>query len=141
VQAAIVYVPILFFQTKWLGQPGFFAGSVLLALPPRVGWVAFSLVALSAAVIRQQFPTYSPRVLDFVYTIVATAITGLVTYGLTRMASMVIDLERARGELAALAVAQERLRIARDLHDLLGYSLSAITLKSELARRLLPTDV
>ena len=39
-------------------------------------------------------------------------------------------------ELAQLAVTEERLRIARDLHDLLGHTLSLIALKSELARRL-----
>src|SRR5262249_21208679 len=43
-----------------------------------------------------------------------------------------------RTELANMAVAQERLRFARDVHDLLGYSLSAITLKSELTHRLVP---
>ena len=37
---------------------------------------------------------------------------------------------------AAAAVAEERLRIARDLHDLLGHSLTLIALKSELAGRL-----
>jgi two-component system sensor histidine kinase DesK len=36
----------------------------------------------------------------------------------------------------SMAVAEERLRIARDLHDLLGHSLSLIALKSELAGRL-----
>jgi signal transduction histidine kinase len=36
---------------------------------------------------------------------------------------------------------QERLRIARDLHDLLSYSLSAISLKTELTHRLLPGSV
>jgi two-component system sensor histidine kinase DesK len=48
------------------------------------------------------------------------------------------ELRRARAEIARLAVADERLRIARDLHDLLGHSLSLIALKSELAGRLLP---
>ena len=33
---------------------------------------------------------------------------------------------------------RERLRFARDLHDLLGFGLSAITLKSELVHRLIP---
>lgn len=46
------------------------------------------------------------------------------------------DLRVARGELARLAVAEERLRFARDLHDLLGHSLSLIALKSELAGQL-----
>ena len=48
------------------------------------------------------------------------------------------ELLEARAEVARLAVADERVRFARDLHDLLGHSLSVIALKSELAGRLLP---
>jgi two-component system sensor histidine kinase DesK len=48
------------------------------------------------------------------------------------------QLVEARAELAKLAVAAERERFARDLHDLLGHTLSVITLKAELAGRLLP---
>jgi two-component system sensor histidine kinase DesK len=48
------------------------------------------------------------------------------------------QLVQARAELAKLAVAAERERFARDLHDLLGHTLSVITLKAELAGRLLP---
>lgn len=47
------------------------------------------------------------------------------------------ELRAAREEIAHLAVVNERLRIARDLHDLLGHNLSLIALKSELAGRLL----
>jgi two-component system sensor histidine kinase DesK len=50
------------------------------------------------------------------------------------------ELNDARAELARLAVAQERQRFARDLHDLLGHTLSVIALKAELAGRLLPHD-
>ncbi len=50
------------------------------------------------------------------------------------------ELSEAREELARLAVSEERLRIARDLHDLLGHTLSLIALKSELAAKLLPGD-
>ncbi|MEO9173888.1 MAG: sensor histidine kinase, partial [Gaiellales bacterium] len=50
------------------------------------------------------------------------------------------ELHVAREELAVLAVSEERLRIARDLHDLLGHSLSVIALKSELAARLLERE-
>ena len=46
------------------------------------------------------------------------------------------QLNDARKEIARLAVMTERLRIARDLHDLLGHNLSLIALKSELAKRL-----
>ena len=50
------------------------------------------------------------------------------------------ELQEAREELARHAVAEERQRFARDLHDLLGHSLSLIALKSELARRLATVD-
>jgi two-component system sensor histidine kinase DesK len=48
-------------------------------------------------------------------------------------------LSLAREQIARLAVGEERLRFARDLHDLLGHSLSVIALKSELAGRLIKT--
>ena len=48
------------------------------------------------------------------------------------------ELLEARAELARMAVAEERERFARDLHDLLGHTLSVIALKAELAGRLLP---
>jgi two-component system sensor histidine kinase DesK len=50
------------------------------------------------------------------------------------------ELLQARQEVARLAVADERARFARDLHDLLGHSLSVIALKAQLARRRLPDD-
>jgi len=48
-----------------------------------------------------------------------------------------LQLSLAREQIARLAVGEERLRFARDLHDLLGHSLSVIALKSELAGRLI----
>ena len=50
------------------------------------------------------------------------------------------ELVEARAEVARLAVADERERFARDLHDLLGHSLSVIALKAQLARKRLPDD-
>ena len=49
-------------------------------------------------------------------------------------------LLRAQRELADLAIEEERSRIARDLHDILGHSLTVITVKAELAQRLLDVD-
>ena len=77
----------------------------------------------------------------------ATAGTGLGLLGIG--AAMVAmgeimranrELHDARTELARLAVADERERFARDLHDLLGHSLSVISLKAQLARKRLPED-
>jgi two-component system sensor histidine kinase DesK len=53
---------------------------------------------------------------------------------------LAIELRAARQEVARLAVAGERLRFSRDLHDILGHSLSVIALKSQVARRLMPRD-
>jgi two-component system sensor histidine kinase DesK len=50
------------------------------------------------------------------------------------------ELRKMREERARLAVSEERVRIARDLHDLLGHTLTLISLKNELARRLIETD-
>jgi two-component system sensor histidine kinase DesK len=50
------------------------------------------------------------------------------------------QLNAAREQLAHLAVTEERLRFARDLHDLLGQSLSVLVLKSELVAKELPAD-
>ncbi len=47
------------------------------------------------------------------------------------------ELREAQGEIARLAVADERLRFSRDLHDILGHSLTVITVKAELAGRLI----
>ena len=61
-------------------------------------------------------------------------------YSASRRLDLVNQLRETRAELARMAVAAERLRIARDLHDLLGHSLSLITLKAELAGRLFDAD-
>jgi two-component system sensor histidine kinase DesK len=65
---------------------------------------------------------------------------GLDMLGFTRLAQALLELHSARAELARLAVVEERLRLARDLHDLLGQKLSTITLKSALAARLAESE-
>jgi two-component system, NarL family, sensor histidine kinase DesK len=67
-------------------------------------------------------------------------LAGLFAYSMARRIETMDSLRRTRAELARAAAAEERLRIARDLHDLLGHSLSLITIKAELAGRLMPAD-
>jgi two-component system sensor histidine kinase DesK len=63
---------------------------------------------------------------------------GAIVIAFTWSAANSQQLRLAREEMArAAAVSEERLRIARDLHDLLGHNLSLIALKSELAQRLI----
>jgi two-component system sensor histidine kinase DesK len=63
---------------------------------------------------------------------------GFAMTGIRQMVRTTVELRKARATVAQLAANEERLRLARDLHDLLGHSLSLITLKSELAGRMLP---
>ena len=80
------------------------------------------------------------------HVILGTAVPALITLGLAGWASITVtqllwnnaDLHAAREELARLAVEEERARFARDLHDLLGHTLSLIVVKLELAARLVP---
>jgi two-component system sensor histidine kinase DesK len=67
--------------------------------------------------------------------LVALAMYGF--FGLVRTNQALAD---ARAEVARLAAENERTRIARDLHDLLGHSLTTITVKAGLARRLAQRD-
>jgi len=60
---------------------------------------------------------------------------GLAMIGFRLQISLMRELAQARGTVAKLAAGEERLRLARDMHDLTGQSLSMITLKSELAAK------
>lgn len=134
-QALLTYLPLLVFKAQWGSMAGFLAGSLLLLLPPRQGWLLYGVVGASmlAPPLLRGLP-----VVETFYYVQSTLLTGLVIFGLTRLADLIRVLHETRGELTRVAVTQERLRFARDLHDLLGYSLSAITLKGELIHRLLP---
>ncbi|MET9229877.1 histidine kinase [Lentzea sp. NPDC003310] len=136
--AVCVYLPQFAYGHPYLGGvPGFLAGAAVLLLPRWAGWTAFAAVVAGQGVLQAVwgFPAS-----DVVWALMATTNHGLVLYALTRLRSMVTELRAAQEELATAAVTRERLRFARDLHDLLGFSLSAITLKCELAHRLAAPD-
>ncbi|MFI9380142.1 sensor histidine kinase [Kutzneria sp. NPDC052558] len=63
----------------------------------------------------------------------------ILTVGIANFAKVGGDLRAANREVARLAVAEERARVARDVHDVLGHSLTTVTLKLGLVRRLLET--
>ena len=69
---------------------------------------------------------------------VTTLAMGILFVAFGRLIVANMELREARAELAQRAVAEERERFSRDLHDLLGHSLSVIALKAELAGRTLP---
>ncbi|MFH0243038.1 sensor histidine kinase [Streptomyces sp. HK10] len=132
-QAVLTYLPFLFFGLNWGSMAGPLAGSLLLLLPGRVAWPSYGVIAGTMLAM-----TVSAG-LDWatvVYLTTSTMMAGLILYGTARLSDLVAEVQASRAEMARMAVTEERLRFARDLHDLLGYSLSAITLKSELTYRL-----
>ncbi|CAG7629881.1 Two-component system, NarL family, sensor histidine kinase DesK [Actinacidiphila bryophytorum] len=70
-----------------------------------------------------------------------TFLSGLVVSVIITLFHAVDQLKRTRQELARNAVAEERLRFSRDLHDLLGHTLSVVVVKAEAARRLAPRNL
>ncbi|MFI9588933.1 histidine kinase [Nonomuraea sp. NPDC052265] len=131
VMAGLTFAPIPMFGPIWLGTAGFLAGPVLLAFRPRTAW------PLTAAILAAVWTVASLYALPGRVNItVSTLTTGMVVYSLLRLAQLAKALHAARESLARSAVVEERLRAARDLHDLLGHSLAAILLTCELARRL-----
>jgi two-component system sensor histidine kinase DesK len=107
-----------------------------------VRWERASLIAVAAvtAVAAGTLALTDPEAAFFwgvMSAVVGTAALWLLIGGLLRTNAA---LREARAELADAAVADERLRFARDLHDLLGHDLSLIALKAELAARLVPPD-
>jgi two-component system, NarL family, sensor histidine kinase DesK len=71
---------------------------------------------------------------------VAILVVALVTFGVLQVLEGNRELAQARAELARLAAENERFRIARDLHDVLGHSLTTITVKAGLARQVGQAD-
>ncbi|MFZ0873277.1 MAG: histidine kinase, partial [Pseudonocardiaceae bacterium] len=106
------------------------AGAVALPTGWAVGVTAVILAAmLGVTALSPQGPQYG-QVIVF----------GSITWMMITMMSLIRaigQLREARERVAELAVAEERARVTRDLHDVLGHSLTTITVKAGLARRLL----
>jgi two-component system, NarL family, sensor histidine kinase DesK len=104
---------------------------------PIVG--AFALAALLVPV---AVPSWHQSLAESLgnFTPVAIPVVAVVTYGVLRVVRGNQALADARAELSRLAAENERIRIARDLHDLLGHSLTTITVKAGLACRLGASD-
>lgn len=119
-----------------LGYTLVYAGAaVAIAAAPRFRLAAGSLLALACLAfvigVVSQLDLWSD-VLEAM--LVLSSGAGVLAYVALHIQND--RLSAAREEIARLAVAEERLRFSRDLHDLLGHSLSVIVLKAELAHRM-----
>jgi two-component system sensor histidine kinase DesK len=107
----------------------------LMLLPPFVGAILGFGSAVSVVVATQVgtgVADWDSAMILIVLTLAMFAFGGLIR--------TVRQLRATQGKMARLAVAEERSRLARDLHDVLGHSLTTITVKAGLARRVLETS-
>jgi len=135
---AIVYVPAPWFGARWAPLPWFVLTSFAMLLDRRL--VVGAIVAGEGAwflVMEYAEPGLANVAAQIAY-LAAVHLLGLIgLYGAIRLVRLHDGLRAARAELADLAMGRERLRISRDLHDLLGQSLTAVSLKGDLAIGLL----
>ncbi|MFB9687509.1 sensor histidine kinase [Amycolatopsis plumensis] len=138
-QALLGLAPVLEFGAAWAVFSCFFLGSLPLVARPRVAVPVLVLVTAGAGAlaVRAAGPA---AVADGLRTALLTAVTAFAVFGLAWLVGAAALDEDGRREfaaqVAAQVVAEERRRFSRDTHDLLGLSLSAITLRAELIRRL-----
>ncbi|MEV4534756.1 histidine kinase [Asanoa sp. NPDC049518] len=118
----------------WMVGLVYIAASAIMVLPPRVAVPVVVVVAAQPLLLPVFVPAWKHENGLF-FSIVLAAFA---MFGVTRMIDHNMRLTAANREIARLAVAEERARAARDLHDILGHSLTVITIKAELAGRLLP---
>lgn len=145
VLCACAYAPIGSFGLDWSHLQWYVVASSAMLLPRPLAVVGVlgpmigtgSAVGLSISNEGSSVPTV---IVWVVYYLAVLGMGGAALYWAARLARLLGELYAARTELAELAVGRERLRVSRDLHDLLGHSLSAVSLKGDLALRLLPTD-
>lgn len=76
----------------------------------------------------------------YMASVIISALIGAVTIQAAAKAAGDARLRMAQDEIERIAKLAERERIARDLHDLLGHTLSVVVLKSELAQKLMSRD-
>jgi two-component system sensor histidine kinase DesK len=102
-------------------------------------WVTLRLLAIAAVVgVIAWQEDLEPTLVAWLAMV--AVLVGFFSNQARRQYDMFESLQESRRERARLAVADERDRIARDLHDLVGHSLSVIAVKTELARRLVTVD-
>jgi two-component system sensor histidine kinase DesK len=114
----------------------YFAVLVMFLLPPRQAGILVVSSAVAVAVLSNFVPGWDPANLLSLQILIA----GLAIWGIIQLLQRNNQLAQAREEITSLAVSQERLRFSRDLHDILGHSLTVITVKAELAGRLIHVD-
>ncbi len=133
--AALAILLTVFSRPSWGYLFSYVAAIAALTVPAGLSLAA---VVLTAGVSAGATALGGGSSGDAVGFAISTVGVGLLLTLMRDLRARNFELTEARAELARTAVAAERERFARDLHDLLGHSLSVIAIKAELAGRLLP---
>jgi two-component system sensor histidine kinase DesK len=142
--AVLAYAPIPWAGTNWASAAFPLVASVPMVLRGRLAALVIAgpyvYLAVTVAQLISAHPTPANYFFELTYAVGTSAIVPTTLYASARLARVADELRATQSALAQAAVGGERLRISRDLHDLLGHSLSAISLKGDLAIRLLRRD-
>ncbi|MGW7681682.1 sensor histidine kinase [Kribbella sp. NPDC054772] len=138
-----VYAPLPWWSWNWISMQCFAAASSAMVLRrhrrARLVVAALLLIAPVAADTINNRGS-STVVLQVIYDLVGLSVAAGSLYAAPQLVRFSAELRTSRLALADSAVEHERLRLSRDLHDLLGQSLSAVSLKGDLALALLDQD-
>ncbi len=107
----------------------------MASAPWMLGAIGVELLALAA-----EYHFFPDNPFNYLITAFFTVVVGVSNLFIAQQKRVTLALARAQAENVGLAAVAERERIARDLHDVLGHTLSVIVLKAELAGRLLERD-
>lgn len=127
--AALAIALSIAFGDDWLTLLIYLSVAAALALPARFALAGIAAVAGIGVAITGGMDV-ALQVVSF----------GVLLVAVRTLMELVRELEAARAQVAELAAREERLRLSRDMHDLLGHHLSLIALKSQLARKLIGRD-
>jgi two-component system, NarL family, sensor histidine kinase DesK len=117
----------------------FVAAAGMVLLPARPAIAIMATLAVASTVVPIYVTPWQLHALQWSIG-AGVAMASVAVFAFTRLIRANHELAAAREQVAELAAERERLRIARDLHDLLGHSLTTVTVKAALAKRLVETD-
>ncbi len=136
---ALAALGVVFSPFNWAAVVYFIYAAAFCAQlgPPRLAWRWVFSLALVVAI---ESAVFSLPLQAWASGIIFTLLIGAINTFYRERERINAKLKLAQDEVERLAKVAERERIARDLHDVLGHSLSLITLKAELAARLVRTE-
>ncbi|MBO0958632.1 sensor histidine kinase [Neobacillus sp. MM2021_6] len=146
VQMAIIFIFSLFYHLNYMFL-GFFPANFIGWYQDKTGFrrgliclVVVEILPFIVHLIRTKTFFTPAELIYFVPFLIIMLISPFGIRSMNRRMELEKELDQANQKIEELVKREERVRIARDLHDTLGHTLSLLTLKSQLVQRLTATD-